>query len=139
MLEYVFFDAGIRVRFVEFLHERGVAAELSDADGFIAGIPEDLDDELSDAIDECYDHLLQENADLLESSEGGLDRHAAGVRVQLSGGTPCMVRLAPELMARMLGCITLEELRDLVQDIALQVEDPDDLPVCHTRELRSGG
>lgn len=49
-----------------------------------------------------------------------------------------MVRLAPGLMARMLGCITLEELRDLVQDIALQVEDPDDLPVCHSREQQSG-
>lgn len=138
MLEYVFFDTGVRERFVEFLRGYGVEAALSEADGFIAAIPEDLDDELSDRIDEVYDRLLQDDADLLESSEGGLEKHAAGVRVLLSDGTPCMVRLAPELMARLLGCITLEELRDMVQEIALQVEDPDDLPVCHTRERKSG-
>lgn len=137
MLEYVFFDTGLRQRFVDFLREHGVAAELSNADGYIAAIPEDLDDDLSERIDEVYDRLLQDNADLLESSEGGVERHAAGVRVQLSDGTPCMVRLAPELLARLLGCISLEELRDMVQEIALQVEDPDDLPVCHTREQTS--
>lgn len=137
MLEYVFFDTGLRQRFVDFLREHDVTAELSDADGYIAAIPEDLDDDLSERIDEVYDRLLQDNADLLESSEGGVERHAAGVRVQLSDGTPCMVRLAPELLARLLGCISLEELRDMVQEIALQVEDPDDLPVCHTREQTS--
>lgn len=74
MLEYVFFDAGIRARFVEFLRGHSVVASLYDADGYIAGIPEDLDDELSDAIDECYDRLLQDNSDLLERSEGGLEK-----------------------------------------------------------------
>lgn len=138
MLEYVFFDTGVRERFVEFLRVHGVEAELSAADGLIAAIPEDIDAELSDRIDEVYDRLLQDDADLLESSAGGLEKHAAGVRVQLADGTPCMVRLAPELMARLLGCITLEELRDMVQEIALQVEEPDDLPVCHTRERKTG-
>lgn len=138
MLEYVFFDEGVRERFVGFLREHGVATVLSEADGLIAAIPEDIDDTLSDAIDACYDRLLQENAELLESSEGGLEKQAAGVRVQLADGTPCMVRLAPALMARLLNCITLEELRDMVQAIALQVEDPDDLPVCHSREPKVG-
>ena len=133
MLEYIFFEASLRDKFIDFLRERGVTAELADDDGFIAKIPDDLEDELSDEIDECYDLLLQENADMLESQEGGVEKSAAGVRVQLSDGTPCMVRLSPELLSRMLGCITMEELRDMVQAIALQVEDPDDLPVCHTR------
>lgn len=133
MLEYIFFEVTLRDRFVAFLAEHGVPAEVSDGDGFQVAIPDDLDDDLSDEIDECYDRLLQENAEMMESEEGGVEKSAAGVRVQLSDGTPCMVRLSPELMARMLGCITLEELRDMVQAIALQVEDPDDLPVCHTR------
>ncbi len=134
MLEYIFFEISLRDRFVAFLQERGVAAEISDdEESLLVMVPDDLDDDLSDDIDVCYDRLLQENSEMLDNEEGSIERSAAGVRVQLSDGTPCMVRLPPELLSRMLGCITMEELRDMVQAIALQVEDPDDLPVCHTR------
>lgn len=133
MLEYVFFDEGLRDKFVQFLQVRGVQIDTADNDNFLVMVPDDLDDELSDEIDYRYELLLQENADLLESEEGAVEKSAAGVRVELSDGTPCMVRLSPELLKRMLGCISMEELRDMVQSIALQVEDPDDLPVCHTK------
>lgn len=136
MLEYIFFDISLRGKFVEYLRARGVEAELSDNDGFLVSIADDLDDELSDGIDAYYEVLLQENAALLEGTEDGLEKSAAGVRVQLADGTPCMVRLDPDLMARLLGCLGLEELRDMVQAIAEQVEDPDDRPLCHTAKQR---
>ncbi len=129
MLEYMFFDAGIRKQFGEFLKGKEVEYQFSDKDGLVVLVPEDLPEELDDLIDERYEKLLQETAELLEDEV--VDQSAAGVRVQLSDGTPCQVRLDPDLMARMLGCITLEELRDLVQDIALAVENPDDEPICH--------
>ena len=132
MLEYIFFEETLRDKFATFLRGRGVEPTLSDESGCVAAIPEDLEDDLADAIDECYERLLQENAELLEGTEDALEKNAAGVRVELADGTPCMVRLDPDLMARLLGCISLEELRDMVQDIAAAVENPDDRPLCHT-------
>lgn len=130
MLEYMFFDERIRERFGEFLKAKGVEYSFSDKDGLIVMVPEDLSEELDDLIDEQYEKLLQETAEQLEDQV--IDRSAAGVCVQLSDGRPCQVRIDPALLARMLGCITLEELRDLVQEIAVAVENPDDRPICHT-------
>jgi hypothetical protein len=132
MLEYVFFDEGIRHKFVEFLRERGVEAECSDEEGCIAAIPEDLDDALADDIDACYEMLLQETAELLEQGEHAMEKNVAGVTFQLSDGTPCTVRLDPDLVARILNCISMEEFRDMVQLIATGVENPDNRPLCHT-------
>lgn len=132
MLEYVFFDEGIRDKFVEFLRERGVEAECSDEEGCIAAIPEDLDDDLADDIDACYEMLLQETAELLEQGEHAMEKNVAGVTFQLSDGTPCTVRLDPDLVARILNCISMEEFRDMVQLIATGVENPDNRPLCHT-------
>ncbi|HEY0635781.1 MAG TPA: hypothetical protein VGE00_10395 [Gammaproteobacteria bacterium] len=132
MLEYVFFDEGIRNKFVTFLRERGVEVECGDEEGCIAAIPEDLDDELGDEIDACYEQLLQETAELLEQGEHAMEKNVAGVTFQLADGTPCTVRLDPDLVARILNCVTMEELRDMVQLIAAGVENPDNRPLCHT-------
>jgi hypothetical protein len=132
MLEYVFFDEGIRNKFVEFLRERSVEVECSDEEGCIAAIPEDLDDALADDIDACYEMLLQETAELLEQGEHAMEKNVAGVTFQLSDGTPCTVRLDPDLVARILNCISMEEFRDMVQLIATGVENPDNRPLCHT-------
>ena len=132
MLDYIFFDQGLRERFTEFVRERGVEATVSDDGGLLASIPEDLEDELTAEIEHCYELLLQENADLLEATEDRLEKNVAGVRVVLADGTPCTVRFDPNLLARMLQSITMEELRDMVQHIATSVENPDDRPLCHT-------
>jgi hypothetical protein len=130
MLEYVFFDAGSRERFAAFIRAHGAECGFSDGDALIALVPEDLDDAIGDAIDEEYERLLQATPALL--GYGMIEHSAAGVRVLLGDGTPCQIRMDPDLMARMLGCISLEELRDLVQTIAEAVENPDDRPLCHT-------
>ncbi len=132
MLDYVFFDEGIREKFVEFLRGRGVEVECGDEGGCIASIPEDLDDELADEIDHCYEQLLQETAELMEEGEHAMEKNVAGVTFQLSDGTPCTVRLDPDLVARILNCVTMEEFRDMVQLIATGVENPDNRPLCHT-------
>jgi len=51
----------------------------------------------------------------------------------LADGWPCMVRLNPALVNRLLTVLTLEELQDLITTAARCGADPDDLPVCHTR------
>ena len=133
MLEYVFFDETIRRKFADFLAENKVDYRLNDEDGAcLVEVPEDLDDELADAIDHCYEVLLQEMAELLEGTEDGLEKNVAGVQVALADGTPCTIRLEPDLLARVLNCISMEELRDMVQAIAEGVENPDNRPLCHT-------
>ncbi|HEY0722261.1 MAG TPA: hypothetical protein VGE50_13525 [Gammaproteobacteria bacterium] len=132
MLEYVFFDVTIRDKFVTFLRERGVEVECGDEEGCIAAIPEDLDDELAEEIDACYEVLLQETAALMEQGEDAMEKNVAGVTFQLADGTPCTVRLDPDLVARILNCVTMEEFRDMVQLIAAGVENPDNRPLCHT-------
>lgn len=131
MLDYVFFDRTLRDRFVDYLRGEGVPAESSDGDGFLASLPDDLDDELSERIEHRYEVLLQENAELLEETGDALEINAAGVRVILGDGTPCTIRFPPDLLARLLQSITMDELRDMVQTIAAAVENPDDRPLCH--------
>jgi len=132
MLEYVFFDEGIREKFLRFVREHGVDARANDSDGCIAELPEDIDDKLAEAIDDQYEILLQETAAQMEEGEHALEKNVAGVTFQLSDGTPCTVRLDPDLVARVLNCLTMEEFRDMVQLIAAGVENPDNRPLCHT-------
>lgn len=128
MLEYMFFDERIRDQFVKFLADRGVEAGAGDDEDLIVLVPEDLDDALADDVDEEFERLLQATPEML--GDDAVEKSAAGVMVQLSDGTPCQVRLDPDLMARLMNCLSLEELRDLVQDIAMAVENPDDGPIC---------
>ena len=133
MLEYVFFDDSLRQRFVTFLAERGVEYSLGDDElGSIVSVPEEIDDDLSDAIDEHYETLMEAQEELLEEGEHALEKNAAGIRVELSDGTPCMVRIDPKLLSKALDSLSLAELEQLVQQVAVSVEHPDDSPLCHT-------
>ncbi len=95
-------------------------------------IPDDIDETLAEEIDELYDRLLQRQADLLEESEDRLEKNVTGVNLVLKDGTPCVIRLDPDLVGRMLTVMDLEELGQLVNTIADQVENPDNRPLCHT-------
>ena len=130
MFEYIFFDEGLRQKLVDYARSRDVAATMSDDDGCLARVPEDVDEDVAEAIDDYYERLLQENADLLDGTEDGWEKNAGGVRVELSDGTPCNIKLDADVMSRVLNCISLEELRDMVQAIAEGVENPDDRPLC---------
>jgi len=90
----------------------------------------DFDTELE--LDEIDNTLLGDGLDLWASDEeaGGLETNAAGVRVQLSTGQVCQVRLDTKIMNKLLGCLTLPELESFVQQIALAVENPTDSPLC---------
>lgn len=136
MIDYIFFDDGLRARFADFLQANGVSyTEEPDPLGSgVVSIPEDLDEDLYDAIDLHYDELTAMQAELLEQTEDRLEKNVAGIRVTLSDGRPCMVRLNPDLVSRVLTVLSLEELQEMVTVIARCGENPDDLPVCHTRE-----
>ncbi len=134
MLEYVFFEESIRDKFVTFLDESSVEHRIAE-DGMTVEVSEETDEATGDAIDECYEALLQENMELMEQGDDALEKNVAGVQVQLSDGAICTVRLDPDLVGRILGCISMEELRDMVQEVAHWVELKDNSPLCHVVEL----
>lgn len=131
MLEYVFFDESILNKFVEFSRARGIDARCPQGEQLIVEIPEDLDGALEDEIDDRYERLLQETAQLLEEGKDALEKNVAGVQITLSDGTGCTIRLDPDFVSRILTAITMEELRDMVQHVADGVENPDNRPLCH--------
>lgn len=130
MIDYIFFDAGLTGRFVASAGELGIAAIQSEnADGYCVGVPEDLADELGEKLEAIYDELLEQQAALVESREP--ERHyAAGVHIHLKDGTPCLIRIGPAIMNRLLSALSVEELHRLVTDIAQAVENPSSAPIC---------
>jgi hypothetical protein len=135
MLEYLFFEEAIRDKFVAFLVERRVEHRLNDADWLLVEVAEEIDDATGDAIDTYFEVLLQETAELMEQGADALEKNVAGVQVQLSDGALCTVRLDPDLVGRILGCISMAELRDMVQEVARWVELKDNSPLCHVVEI----
>jgi hypothetical protein len=96
MLEYVFFDKGIRRKFADFLAENKVDYRLNDEDdACLAEVPEDLDDELGDAIDHCYEMLLQETAELLRAPRMGWRRTLPVFRLRWPTAPPARFVLSP--------------------------------------------
>lgn len=131
MYEYVFFDMGIRDKFVADLKGRGAEYHLLDDDGLLVGVSEDISDEDTDAVDELYDQLLQQSGELVEEGDDALELNVAGVQVQLADGSACTIRLEPDFVGRLLTAISMEELRDLCQTISEGVERRDNSPLCH--------
>ena len=60
----------------------------------------------------------------------GLDTNAVGVRVQLSTGQVCQIRIDTKIRNKVLDCLTPLELENFMQQIALAVENPSDTLLC---------
>jgi hypothetical protein len=127
-------DDGLRGRFLAYIQSRGVAhSEKPDPmGGSVVSIPEEIDDDLYEAIETYYEELSAQQEVLLEETPDRLETNRAGVRVTLSDGRPCNVRLDPALVSRLLRVLSLEELQELATTIARAAENPDDAPICRS-------
>ncbi|HEX5364654.1 MAG TPA: hypothetical protein VFW59_10340 [Gallionella sp.] len=124
MMEYIFFNADLRDRFVEHARSLGVASELhDDAMGLVVALEEDLGEEREDSIEACYEKLEEEQARLLAQEEGGL-KQIAGFRVNLPDGESGLVPLPPELANRLMASFSLEEIQTLLDTVARSVLEP---------------
>lgn len=131
MIDYIFFDAGLAGQFVEAAHALGVAASQSEEEeGYNVALPEDLPDETAEKLEEIYDELLERQAALIDAAEPQ-QRHAAGIHIDLADGTPCLIRIEPAMMNRLLSVLSVAELHQLVTAIAHSVENPSSAPICH--------
>ena len=130
MDEYIFFDAGLRDRFVKHAGELGVACELrDDTMGLVVAVPEDLADDLVDDLEASYDELQDEQSDLMSRTEGGLGK-LAGFKLVLPDGQTCMVPLQTDMANRLLACFSLEEIQVLFDTVARSALDPKDSHLC---------
>jgi hypothetical protein len=130
MMEYIFFDANLRDRFVEHAKELGVACDLRDDNmGLVVAVPEDLADDLADKLEARYDELEKEQSRLMSQSEGGLKK-LAGFKLVLPDGQTCTVPLQPDMANRLLSCFSFEEIQVLFDTVARCVLDPRDSHLC---------
>jgi len=131
MDEYIFFDTSLRDKFVRQAQELGVEYRLQDDDlGIVVAVPEDLPEATTDALEACYEQLMEEQSQLVDQSEGGLKKHLAGVRLDLPDGRSCMVKLEPDMANRLLSCFSLDEVQALFAAVARGIEAPGDEHLC---------
>lgn len=101
MIEYIFFDAASRDRFVKYAASQDVNCTLlDDPMGMVVAVPEDIADETEEALERCHGELEQEQSELLIEEDGGL-RQPAGFRYLLPDGQPCLVPPQPETANRL--------------------------------------
>jgi hypothetical protein len=130
MDEYIFFDAGLRDRFVEHAGGLGVACELrDDTMGLVVAVSEDLADDVVDKLEARYDELQDEQADLLSRTEGGLGK-LAGFKLALPDGQTCTVPLQTDMANRLLASFSLEEIQVLFDAVARSALDPKESHLC---------
>jgi|GEM_PF-217441 hypothetical protein len=140
MLDYIFFDSSLSLKFKDHLTKVGIKFEQQNDDDFgsvqgeIISIADDTADEVLDELQELYDDLQEELEKILEKSDEGLMMNAAGMEVKLKDGSICTLRVAPDVVTRILTVLEFDELQAFVENIAKSVESPDDGHFCHNIE-----
>jgi hypothetical protein len=134
MIEYLFFNKAISLRFLEILKQKKVAweEEIEAVDNAInIKVSEDIGDDLWDELDDIFDELSIEDQMITEAKVDGDDLVcSAGIYLQLAGGKQTIAKIDPLIMNKMLEVITMEEFNDFIEVIVSSVEEPDDSPIC---------
>lgn len=117
MFEYIFFDRALRDRFVAYVTQNKVSCTVTDDPlGLVVAIPEDLSEDLCDAIETYYD-TLEAAQEELSKEDGGLNR-LAGFRFNLPDGQSRLLPLEPEIANRLMASFSLQEIQNLLEDTA---------------------
>jgi len=139
MLDYVFFDRRPCERFMDFVREQGLEPGLrQEQETWEVSLPEDLDEELSERIEDYYDEMMAFNQQLYDA-EAGQDAdnyHAAGVVVNLRDGRTVYANVEPLLLAKVMEVLTPEEFGRVINAVVDAVEDPDERTFC--QRMRDG-
>jgi hypothetical protein len=129
MIEYIFFDASLRDRFLAYAELRGVPCIAADDPmGMVVEIPEDIPDELSDEIESFYETLEREQ-EKISKADGDLNL-LAGFRFNLPDGQSRMLPIEPDIANRLMSHFTLEEIQHLLDDVAHCTLFPNDEHLC---------
>lgn len=130
MIEYIFFDASLQNEFVEYAASLGIASTLRDDPmGMVVAVPEDIGDEMEDALEERYDKLQDEQSDLLAQDEGGFKR-LAGFCYTLPDGRSRMAPLQTDIANRLLSVFSPDEIQELFATIARSALSREEKSLC---------
>ena len=132
MLEFIFFHKTPHGLFIDWLEEKGLEPESSTEDEtYQVYLPEDLDDELYDEIEEKYETFMEMNEEILKQENvDEADYHMAGIAVHLRDGNVSYADIDPKLLGRVMGAITPEEFAIIVDAIVTAVENPQRRTFC---------
>ncbi|MBW5290798.1 MAG: hypothetical protein Rsou_1254 [Candidatus Ruthia sp. Asou_11_S2] len=139
MLDYIFFDAKLSNKFKDHLTKVGIEfkyeqdSAFGSVQGEIVSITDETSENLLDELQNLYDELQRELEKLLEQNDEGLVMSAAGMEVKLKDGKLCTLRVAPDIVARILTVLEFDELQAFVDNIAKSVEEPDNGHFCHNK------
>jgi len=133
MIEYIFFHQKPCDLFCQFLAQLKISFETNkeetDIEGLLVAIADDLDEDLSDKIEDYYDELLEMDESLLvENSDDLIDQ--AGLAVTLNNGQSTFASIDPDVLNRMLTTVTRDEIAAFIDAIINAVEDPDSRSLC---------
>ncbi len=135
MLEYLFFNREIADKFITFLKTKPLEwEEFVDPalNTIVIKLPEEIDDELWDELDDYHDQLSPEDQKLLEiAMEDTTVANTAGIYIQLAGDKQTIAQVDPDVMNRMLEVVSMDEFNAFIETIVSSVENPDDSPICH--------
>ena len=140
MLDYVFFDNRPFEQFLAFLRQQGLEPRSRvEEELYEIYLPEDLDEELAESIENFYDEMLDLNQQLFDRAQAaGSDYHAAGVVVTLAAGNTVYAKVDPELLARIMLVLNPREFGDVVNAIVDAVEQPDERTLCQKPKAEKG-
>ncbi len=135
MLEYIFFHPQSCERFKQFLREIEVVmlkegVDETDVEGLTVYIADDLDEAVSEKIENFYDEMMELDEALVIEGEGADEYSQVGLAVSLKDGRSVMASVDPDVLNRMLTVVTHDELGKVVDAIADAVENPDERPLC---------
>lgn len=135
MIEYIFFDAALRDKFVAHAEQQGVSCLVSDDPmGFVVAVPEDLPEATADALEAHYEALEAEQ-ETLSQEQGDLHR-LAGFGFSLPNGEARLLPVEPALANRLLAHFSMEEIRQLLEDTALCTLNPNQAHLCKVLAAR---
>lgn len=143
-LEYVFFDERLAKRFAGFCQEQGVSTSIlseelhpGEASFSVQLVEEGLAEGLVEQIEETYNDLFfGEQAAQIEGNDGdGALADACGVQVQLQSGEFTTVAIHPQIMNKILSVLTVDELQSFLSQVAEDIENPKNGPICRREDL----
>jgi len=131
MADYLFFDEGLRDRFVAAVSGLGLPSSVrpDSMAGFIVEVPDELPEETEQAIDDEFESLMVEQHRLIEEADESA-RSLMSVTVTLPDGRDVGVRLPAHYGRRLFQHFSIEEVQEMVSIIAQGVFNPVDGPIC---------
>ena len=134
MLEYLFFNDTFAKEFADILMQKDVEfmrTRESVQNAYILNVPETIDDDVWDEIDDIYDVLSAKDTLLVqENLDDNDEMSTAGIYIQLANAEQTVAKVNLDVMNRMLSVVSMDEFNEFIEVIVSSVEDPDDSPIC---------